>query len=92
VLRVIDRQKPIVGVPAPLMKIAGLFAQQIAILGLTPPITADQVELMLHDNVARPGAPGLADLGIAATSVEAILPTYMDRYRVGGRYNQHAPA
>ena len=92
VLREIDRQKPIVGVPAGLMRIAGFFAQQVGRFGLTPPITADQVELMTHDNVARPGAPGLADLGIAPTSAEAILPTYLDRFRVGGRYNQHAPA
>ena len=32
------------------------------------------------------------DLGISPTSAEAILPTYLDRFRVGGRYNQHAPA
>jgi len=74
------------------MKIAGFFAQQIAIVGLTPPITADQADLMTHDNVARPGAPGLAALGIQATAAEAILPTYLDRFRIGGRYNQHAPA
>jgi NADH dehydrogenase len=92
VLKEIDRKKPIVGVPAGLMKIAGFFAQQIAMFGLKPPLTADQVELMLHDNVARAGAPGLADLGIVPTAAESILPTYLDRYRIGGRYNQHAPA
>ena len=36
--------------------------------------------------------PGLAALGIQATAAEAILQTYLDRLRVGGRYNQHAPA
>ena len=41
---------------------------------------------------ARPGAKTLADLGIAPTAAEVILPTYLDRFRVGGRYNQHAPA
>jgi NADH dehydrogenase len=92
VLREIDRRKPIVSVPAPLMKIAGFFAQQIAVVGLTPSITADQVDLMAHDNVARPGAPGLAALGIQPTAAEIILPTYLDRFRIGGRYNQHAPA
>ncbi len=92
VLRAIDRDKPIVGVPAGLMKLAGFFAQQIAIVGLVPPITADQVELMLHDNIVQPGARSLADLGIQPTAAEAILPTYLDRFRVGGRYNQHAPA
>lgn len=88
VLREIDRDKPIVSVPAFLMKVAGFFAEFLPV----PPITADQVELLTQDNVARPGAPGLADLGIAATAAEAILPTYLDRFRIGGRYNLHAPA
>jgi NADH dehydrogenase len=92
VLLEIDRQKPIVGVPAGLMKLAGFFAQQIARVGLIPPITADQVELMRHDNIVRPGAQSLATLGIQPTAAEAILPTYLDRFRIGGRYNQHAPA
>ncbi len=92
VLHEIDRKKPIIGAPAGLMKVAGFFAQQIARFGLTPPLTADKVELMGHDNVVRPGANTLATLGIEATAPEAILPTYLDRFRIGGRYNQHAPA
>jgi uncharacterized protein YbjT (DUF2867 family) len=92
VLLEIDRRKAIVGVPAPMMKIAGFFAQQIGRFGLVPPITADQVELMLHDNIVRPGANTFAALGIEPAAPEAILPTYLDRFRVGGRYNQHAPA
>ncbi len=88
VLREIDRRKPIIGVPAGLMKIAGLFAEFLPV----PPITADQVELMCHDNVVRPGALSLETLGIEPTAAEAILPTYLDRFRIGGRYNQHAPA
>jgi NADH dehydrogenase len=92
VLHEIDRQKRIVGVPAALMKIVGFFAQQIARVGLVPPITVDQIELMMHDNIVRPGANSLATLGIEPTAAEAILPTYLDRFRVGGRYNQHAPA
>ena len=92
VLREIDRRKPIIGVPAPLMKLAGFFAQQAAIVGLTPQLTVDQVELMLQDTVARAGAQGLANLGIQPTAAEAILPTYLDRFRNGGRYNHHAPA
>lgn len=92
VLREIDRPKPIIGVPSALMKIAGFFAQQAALLGLTPQLTVDQVELMLHDNVVRAGAQNLATLGIQPTAAEAILPTYLDRFRHGGRYNQHAPA
>lgn len=88
VLRVIDRHKPIIGVPAPLMKFAGFFAEFLPV----PPLTHDQVELLTQDNIARPGAPGLAALGIQPTAAEVILPTYLDRFRIGGRYNQHAPA
>jgi uncharacterized protein YbjT (DUF2867 family) len=87
-LRETGRDKPIIGVPAGLMKIAGWFAEFLPV----PPLTHDQVDLLTHDNVVRGGAKTLADLGIAATSAEAILPTYLDRFRVGGRYNQTAPA
>lgn len=88
VLREIDRHKRIVGVPASLMKIMGFFAEFLPV----PPLTHDQVDLLVTDNIARPGAPGLAELGIEPTAAEAILPMYLDRYRIGGRYNQHAPA
>lgn len=88
VLREIARDKPILGVPAGLMKIAGFFAELLPV----PPLTHDQVDLLVADTVARPGAPGLAALGITPTAAEAILPMYLDRYRLGGRYNQHAPA
>ena len=91
-LREIDRDKPIIGVPAGLMKLAAFFAEFPAMLGRTPQITRDQVDLLLHDNVVRPGAKNLATLGITPTAAEVILPTYLDRFRVGGRYNQHAPA
>jgi uncharacterized protein YbjT (DUF2867 family) len=91
-LREIDRHKPIIGVPAGLMKIAAFFAEFPALLGLTPQITRDQVDLLVHDNVVRPGAQDLASLGIVPTAAEVILPTYLDRFRIGGRYNQHAPA
>lgn len=92
VLREIGRRRPIVGVPEGLMKIAGFLAQQIAIVGLRPPLTADQVELMCHDNVVRAGALSLETLGIRPTAVEAILPTYLDRFRAGGRYSLHVSA
>ncbi len=87
-LREIDRDKPVIGIPAGLMRIGGWFAQFLPV----PPLTPDQVELMVHDNVVRGGAKGLADLGIEPVAAEVILPTYLDRYRAGGRYNQHAPA
>lgn len=46
-----------------------------------PPLTRDQVELLKVDNVVEPGAPGLAELGIAPTPIELIVPDYLARYR-----------
>lgn len=48
-----------------------------------PPLTPDQMRLMKTDNVVRGGKPGLTELGIAPTAAEAILPTYLGRYRKG---------
>ena len=87
-LREIDRRKPIVAVPAGLMRIAGWFAEFLPV----PPLTHDQVDLLIRDNIVRAGANSLATLGISPTAAEVSLPTYLDRFRLGGRYNQHAPA
>ena len=51
-----------------------------------PPFTADQVESLKTDNVVSQGAKGLADLGVTATAADVILPTYLARYRPGGRF------
>ncbi|EWY38050.1 3-beta-hydroxy-delta(5)-steroid dehydrogenase [Skermanella stibiiresistens SB22] len=55
-----------------------------------PMLTEDQVELLRSDNVVAPGAATLADLGISPTAAEVIIPTYLDRYRIGGRFSQRA--
>jgi NADH dehydrogenase len=52
-----------------------------------PMLTRDQVELLKTDNVVSEGAKTLADLGIEATPVEMIVPTYLDKFRPGGRYS-----
>lgn len=72
-----------------------LASLEAAILELlpVPPVTRDQVELLKSDNVVSAGAKTLADLGLEATPLEIILPTYMDKFRVGGRYSGgRAPA
>jgi NADH dehydrogenase len=63
---------------------------QAAVLELLPkpPLTRDQVTLLEVDNVVGPGALGLADLGIAPTAAEIILPTYLDRFRPQGYYSR----
>ena len=49
-----------------------------------PPITQDQVRLLRKDNVVSGDLPGLSELGISPTALDAILPTYLTRYRRGG--------
>ncbi|MFQ3623822.1 MAG: complex I NDUFA9 subunit family protein [Acetobacteraceae bacterium] len=50
----------------------------------TPPLTRDQLLLLQRDNVVSPGALTLSDLGIAPKAVEAIVPTYLAKFRRGG--------
>lgn len=71
-------------VPVPLW-VAAIKATFLGLLP-KPPLTLDQVWLLRQDNVVSPNASGLVELGIEATAAEAILPLYLDRYRVKGRF------
>jgi uncharacterized protein YbjT (DUF2867 family) len=82
------RTRPLVGLPVALGKLGAFFAEFLP----APPITRDQVDLLTRDNIVRPGARTLADLGITPTACDVVLPTYIDRFRVRGRYSQNAPA
>jgi NADH dehydrogenase len=53
---------------------------------IAPPLTSDQVESLKTDNVADKGLPGLAEAGVVPTAVEAVVPSYLYRYRKGGQY------
>ena len=76
------RKRVLVNVPWALAKLKATFAQMLP----HPILTRDQVELLKIDNVVRdPQAKNLRDLSITPTALEMILPTYMDRFRAGGR-------
>ena len=53
---------------------------------INPPLTSDQVETLKADNVADHGLPGLTEAGVVPTAVEAVVPSYLYRYRKGGQY------
>lgn len=58
-----------------------------------PPITGDQVDMLKQDNVVAEGALTLADLGIEdLETVEAIVPTYLWRFRPYGEFHQSETA
>lgn len=88
----IHRKRALVPVPFGIAGVLGLGGDLVVgahgVIGLIPlpPVTSDQVEMLKADNVVAPGALGLADLGIAPTAMEPILPTYLYRYRRGGQY------
>jgi NADH dehydrogenase len=72
------RRKRLV-LPAPIW----LAKIQAAILQFLPNplLTPDQVALLQVDNLPSGTLPGLADLGIKPETVEAVIPSYLDRFR-----------
>jgi len=89
-LGVIKRRRAVVNVPFWVANIMGLAfdALQAVTLGLieNKMITRDQVRNLRRDNVVSPGARGLADLGIEPSSMEAVLPDYLWRFRPSGQF------
>jgi NADH dehydrogenase len=81
----LGRRRPMMSLPWGLARLQARFLELLPV----PPLTRDQVELLKRDNVVSAGAPGLAELGIAPTAVEVVLPTYMDRFRKGGWFTAH---
>lgn len=83
-LHEIGRNRVLMPLPFPIASLMGSVLQCLP----SPQLTADQVRLLKRDNVPSAGSVGLTDLGITPTSVEAILPTYLDRYRARGNYHR----
>jgi len=81
-LKEIGRNRILATVPFFLAKIMGSVLQWLP----RPLLTPDQVEMLKTDNVVSEGAVGLADLGIKPTSMAAILPTYLYRFRRSGQF------
>ncbi len=88
VLRETGRNRVLLPLPWFAAKLVGQIGDlQAAVLGVIAPVlTSDQVELLRADNVVSGDAPGLAELGVEAKTVEAIAPAYLYRYRKGGQY------
>jgi NADH dehydrogenase len=88
-LQVVERRRAIVNVP---FWMAGLMGWGFdlgnrASFGLVSgPLTRDQVRNLRRDNVVGSGVRTFADLGIQPTSIEAVLPEYLWRFRDSGQY------
>jgi uncharacterized protein YbjT (DUF2867 family) len=77
----IRRRRLLVPVPFVIAEIQAAFLSLLP----NPPLTRDQLKLLRSDNVVTPGMPGFKELGITPTAAEVVLPTYLDRFRRGGR-------
>ncbi|MDJ0823587.1 MAG: complex I NDUFA9 subunit family protein [Paracoccaceae bacterium] len=89
-LGVIRRRKLILNIPFWAASIMGSTFDLLGKLsgGLIPAqVTRDQVRNLRRDNVVPEGAKGFADLGITPTSLEAVLPEYLWRFRPSGQYD-----
>jgi len=77
-LDTIGRRRILMPVPFWILTMMGFFLELLP----KPFITRDQVKLLRRDNVVGKRAKKLKDLGISATAAEAILPSYLSRFRV----------
>ena len=89
ILKITQRKRALVTLPWGVASLIGKIAKFVPFI--EPPLTDDQVTLLRRDNVVSPEATSqkrtFAGIGIAPTSVEAILPSYLTRYRPHGQYS-----
>ena len=86
VLATIERKRLLVPVPFVAAKMKAALLQYLP----KPPLTPDQVELLQVDNVVSEAAKAegrtLQGLGIEPEPIEAIVPTYLWRFRKTGQF------
>jgi uncharacterized protein YbjT (DUF2867 family) len=86
------RKRPLIPIPFPIAELQG------KILGLLPKplLTRDQVLMLKSDNVVSEAAMHegrtLMGLGIKPDSVEAIVPSYLYRFRAAGQFEREKAA
>jgi uncharacterized protein YbjT (DUF2867 family) len=88
VLATIDRRRLLLPLPFWLAKLEATFLQLMP----TPLLTRDQVELLRRDSVvseeAKREGRTLAGLGLEPTSMQAIVPSYLWRFRRSGQFQR----
>lgn len=81
------RNRLLAPLPFFVAKPLGALLELTGIVGVTPPLTRDQVFMLEHDNVVADGAATLADLGVQhPNGMEVIAASYLWKYRVGGQF------
>ncbi|MFM7302920.1 MAG: complex I NDUFA9 subunit family protein, partial [Alphaproteobacteria bacterium] len=81
ILDVTGRQRPMITLPEGFVRLQARLGELLP----TQHLTRDQLILLGKDNVVAPNALGFQALGIEPKAVEAIVPSYLARFRVGGQ-------
>lgn len=92
ILRIIDRRRLVLAVSTGVMRLPARFLDWVQRItgGLiaNTAVTVDQLKLLEKDNVASGQYPGLAEIGIAPTTMDAVLDDYLYVYRPHGQYDE----
>ncbi|MGY6627254.1 MAG: complex I NDUFA9 subunit family protein [Oceanicaulis sp.] len=90
ILKTIDRPRLLIPLPFPVASLMGFFGEMAGALPFVEPfLTRDQVTLLKQDNVVGAGGEGLGridEFGVTPESIEAVVPSYLARYRKGGQF------
>ena len=70
------------------VELPDVFGGMISKFGFLPgaPLTKDQWTMLQSDNVQSTDAPGLSDMGIAATPLSSVAGDWLGRFKSGGRF------
>jgi NADH dehydrogenase len=87
-LATIGRRRLLLPIPFPVAAMQASFLQLLP----KPLLTTDQVKLLQHDNLVSAAAKHegrtLQALGIEPVSMEAVVPTYLWRFRKAGQFSK----
>ena len=90
-LNEIERNNLLLPIPTPVASILGSLMQILP----KPMLTPDQVKLLQRDNIVSDEAVKqkrtLKAFGIQPTSMDAILPTYLWRFKKNGQFEENMP-
>ncbi|MEM9234385.1 MAG: complex I NDUFA9 subunit family protein [Pseudomonadota bacterium] len=93
-LKMIGRKRILAPLPFGMASLMGTFGDMASILPFVQaPITRDQVKLLKSDNIVGLTDENLGtfdDFGITPETMEAILPTYLVKYRKQGQFSPEA--
>lgn len=88
-LDTVDRKRFLLPLPWFAANIMGFAGELSGALPFVKPfLTRDQVANLKSDSVADPAQKGFADLGVVPETIEAIVPSYLERYKKYGQFHE----